>query len=104
MMESPMASPRQVPLGARRKSFSGTATRLGAASAVARAASGFVHAQGLGHELDITPPRVRAQLRAFVEAGVMRQRGRVGSTVDYERVDGPFWEAVEVLAVAWSAE
>jgi len=99
-----MASLTRAPLRDRSKILFGNADRLEVAIAVARSASGVVHAQGLGHELDITPPRVRAQLLAFVEAGVMRQLGRVGSTVDYERVDGPFWEAVEVLAVAWSAE
>jgi hypothetical protein len=94
-------SQTRAPLRERSRVLFGNADRLEVAIAVARSPSGVVHAQGLGNEVKITPPRVRAQLLAFVEAGVMRQLGRIGQTVDYERIDGPFWRAVELLGEEW---
>jgi hypothetical protein len=55
----------------RSKRLYGNADRLQVAYAVAQS-SGVVHAQELADLLAIGPPRVRAQLLAFVEAGVMR--------------------------------
>jgi len=84
-----------------RSSSSGTPTGSRSRSAFARSSSGVVHAQALAAELDIAPPRVRAQLLSFVAAGVMRQLARVGQTVDYERIDDPFWKAVLLIAEDW---
>jgi DNA-binding transcriptional ArsR family regulator len=71
------------------------------AAAVGRDSSGLVHAQALANELGIGPPRVRSQLLAFTDAGLMRLLPRDGQIVHYERVDDPFWHAVIDLQRAW---
>jgi DNA-binding transcriptional ArsR family regulator len=68
---------------------------------VAQASGGLVHAQELANELGISPPRVRAQLRAFTDAGLMRLMPREGQIVYYERLDDPFWHAALDLRAAW---
>jgi DNA-binding transcriptional ArsR family regulator len=85
----------------RSKRVLGNADRLEVAAAVARA-SGLVHAQGLANEVGITPPRVRAQLVAFTEAGLMELVPRTGQIVYYNRLDDPFWDAARALHAAWS--
>jgi DNA-binding transcriptional ArsR family regulator len=85
----------------RSKRVLGNADRLEVAAAVARA-DGFVHAQGLATELGITAPRVRAQLLAFTDAGLMELVPRDGQIVYYHRLDDPFWEAAGALHAAWS--
>jgi hypothetical protein len=85
----------------RSKVLYGNADRLEVAVAVARSSSGVVHAQELADELRIAAPRVRAQLRAFVEAGVMALLPRHGQTVDYERCADPFWEGIEATVAGW---
>lgn len=79
----------------------GNADRLDVAAAVARSSAGVVHAQELGRALDLTPSRVRAQLLAMVDAGVLTLPPRVGRTVDYEREEAPFWDAIRLLDKAW---
>jgi hypothetical protein len=86
----------------RSKLVFGNADRLQVAAAVARAASGVVHAQEISNLVGISPPRVRSQLLALSASGLLRQLPRHGMTVDYERVDDPFWDAVSSLEEAWS--
>jgi DNA-binding transcriptional ArsR family regulator len=80
----------------RSKRLFGNADRLEVALAVAES-SGLVHAQELADQLGISPPRVRAQLLAFVAAGIMRVMPRSGLVQNYERIDDPFWSLVSVL-------
>jgi hypothetical protein len=87
----------------RSKVLFGNADRLEVAIAVARSSSGVVHAKELANELNIDAPRVRTQLRAFVEAGVMVLLPRHGQTVDYERRPDPFWAGVETIVTEWGA-
>jgi DNA-binding transcriptional ArsR family regulator len=86
----------------RSKLLLGNADRLDVAAAIGRSSSGVVHAQELADVLRISPPRVRTQLLAFTSAGLMRLLPRQGMTVDYERVDDPFWDLVVRLMDAWS--
>jgi hypothetical protein len=60
-----------------------------------------VHAQELADRLAISPPRVRAQLLAFVDAGVMLVLPRTGQVQNYERLADPFWESVIQLVRGW---
>jgi hypothetical protein len=87
----------------RSKRLFGNADRLEVAAAVAKS-SGLVHAQELSESLRISPPRVRAQLLAFVEAGIMQTLPRSGLVQNYERVDDPFWHEIGTLVDAWSSE
>lgn len=91
-----------VSVRARSKLVFGNADRLQVAAAVARASSGVVHAQEISTLLGISPPRVRSQLLALSAAGLLRQLPRHGMTVDYERVDDPFWDAASALEEHWS--
>lgn len=84
----------------RSKRLFGNADRLEVALAVAES-SGLVHAQELADRLRMSPPRVRAQLLAFVEAGVMLVLPRNGLIQNYERIDDPFWELVRELVPRW---
>jgi len=86
----------------RSKRVLGNADRLEVAAAVARASGRLVHAQGLANELGITAPRVRAQLLAFTEAGLMELLPRDDRIVYYQRLDDPFWDAARTLHDAWS--
>jgi len=83
----------------RSKRLYGNADRLQVAYAVAES-PGVVHAQELAEALSISPPRVRAQLLAFVEAGVMRALPRNGHIQNYERLHDPFWESTVLLLEA----
>jgi hypothetical protein len=74
----------------RSKRLYGNADRLQVAYAVAKS-SGVVHAQELSDALLISPPRVRAQLLTFAEAGLMRVLPRSGHIQNYEMVKDPFW-------------
>jgi DNA-binding transcriptional ArsR family regulator len=84
----------------RSKRLFGNADRLEVALAVAES-SGLVHAQELADRLSISPPRVRAQLLAFVEAGIMRALPRTSLIQNYERIDDPFWSLVSELVLSW---
>jgi DNA-binding transcriptional ArsR family regulator len=97
----PSASHTRAELRRRSKLVLGNADRIEVAAAVARDSAGLVHAQGLANELAISPPRVRAQLRAFTDAGLMRLLPREGQIVYYERHDDPFWQAAVDLHAAW---
>jgi DNA-binding transcriptional ArsR family regulator len=88
-------------LRVRSKAVFGNADRLEVASAVARSSSGVVHAQELSQQLGISPPRVRAQLLALVEADLMTLLPRSGLTQDYERRDDPFWAAMRSVYEHW---
>ncbi len=50
----------------------------------------------------MSPPRVRAQLLAFVDVGLMRILPRSGLVQNYDRVDDPFWEFVGQLVHTWT--
>ncbi len=84
----------------RSKRLFGNSDRLEVAHAVG-VSSGLVHAQELADQLGMSPTRVRTQLLAFVDAGVMRTLPRSGLVQNYERIDDPFWGFVHRLVVAW---
>jgi DNA-binding transcriptional ArsR family regulator len=84
----------------RSKRLFGNADRLEVALAVAES-TGLVHAQELADQLGISPPRVRAQLLAFVDAGVMTVLPRSGLIQNYERLDDPFWSFVSEVMRSW---
>jgi Fe2+ or Zn2+ uptake regulation protein len=84
----------------RSKKLFGNADRLQVAFAVAES-SGVVHAQEIADRLSISPPRVRTQLLAFVDSGVMQTLPRNGHTQNYERIQDPFWDMVTQLLEAW---
>jgi hypothetical protein len=84
----------------RSKRLFGNADRLEVALAVAQS-TGLVHAQELADELGISPPRVRAQLLAFVDGGLMHVLPRSGLVQNYERLQDPFWAAVVELVAVW---
>jgi DNA-binding transcriptional ArsR family regulator len=88
-------------LRSRSKRIFGNADRLEVALAVARSSSGLVHAQELADDLGISPPRVRAQLLAFVEAELMTVLPREGLKQNYEKLDDPFWDLVPTLVHSW---
>ena len=85
----------------RSKQLFGNADRLEVAAAVAHSESGVVHAQELATALGISPPRVRAQLLVFVEAGVMTMLPRSTNIVNYERVPDPFWNMILEIVDGW---
>ena len=64
----------------------------------------MVHAQELSNELRISPPRVRTQLLAFTEAGLMRLMPLHRQIRQYERLEDPFWELVDQLIDGWDRE
>lgn len=84
----------------RSKRLFGNADRLEVALAVAES-SGIVHAQELADQLGMSPPRVRTQLLAFVDAGIMQILPRHGLVQNYERIHDPFWSLVSDLVLAW---
>jgi len=100
-ISAPRSSSRSRDVRSRSKLIFGNADRLQVANAVARSSSGVVHAQELSERLGISPPRVRAQLLAFVEAELMTLLPRHGLTQDYERRDDPFWPAVRSVYEHW---
>lgn len=93
---------RRALLRERSKRLFGNADRLEVANAVAES-SGLVHAQELSDQLDISPPRVRAQLLAFVEAGVLQSLPKSGLVQNYERIDDPFWSSIQALMRGWAS-
>lgn len=84
----------------RSKRLFGNADRLEVAFAVA-SSPGLVHSQELADQLGISPPRVRTQLLAFVDAGLMRVMPRSGQVQNYERIDDPFWSLVSELVLSY---
>lgn len=84
----------------RSKLLFGNADRLQVAQAVSRS-SGVVHAQELANQLGISPPRVRTQLLAFTDAGILRLLPREGLVQSYERLEDPFWDAADQVVEAW---
>jgi DNA-binding transcriptional ArsR family regulator len=99
---SKIGSDSRARLRQRSKRLFGNADRLEVALAVAES-SGLVHAQELADRLGISPPRVRAQLLAFVDAGVMQTLPRSGLLQNYERLDDPFWAFVGELIRTWGS-
>jgi DNA-binding transcriptional ArsR family regulator len=90
-------------LRSRSKRLFGNADRLEVAVAVATS-HGMVHSQELANQLSISPPRVRSQLLAFVEAGLMEALPRDGLIQYYIRLDDPFWQSVVHLMQSWIDE
>ena len=88
-------------LRARSKLLFGNADRLEVAVAVARS-SGLVHAQELADQLRISPPRVRTQLLAHVEAGLMIELPLARQVKNYERVDDPYWHCIATIVESWT--
>jgi len=104
-MDLPSASKTNVRVRLRKRSkrLFGNADRLEVAVAIAQS-SGLVHAQELADRLNISPPRVRAQLLTFVEDGMMRSLPRDGLVQNYERLENPFWRSISQLVLAWEQE
>lgn len=95
---------RRAKLRERSKKVFGNADRIEVAAAIARSSSGFVNGQELHEELGISPPRVRTQLLALCDGGLLRTIPRAGLKQYYERVDDddPFWTLVEQVAAKWA--
>jgi hypothetical protein len=97
MAQQTISASANAKLRKRSKKLFGNADRLEVAHAVAQG-SGVFYAQELADELGISPPRVRAQLLAFCEAGAIRTMPRVELKQLYERIDhDPFWAAVRIF-------
>jgi hypothetical protein len=101
MPRNPNSPDKRSDVRDRSKRLFGNADRLEVAFAVAES-SGLVHAQELAEQLGISPPRVRAQLLAFVGAGVMRNLPRNGLLQNYERIDDQFWVSIKTLMDNWT--
>ena len=101
MPSNPNSPDKRSDIRDRSKRLFGNADRLEVALAVAES-SGLVHAQELADQLGISPPRVRAQLLAFVAAGVMQDLPRNGLLQNYERIDDQFWVSIKMLMDNWT--
>lgn len=90
-------------LRSRSKKLFGNADRVEVVNAVARAPLGVVHAQALSDQLGITPPRVRTQLLAMCDAGLLEALPKAGGLQQYERrrSDDPYWTLIERVAEEW---
>jgi hypothetical protein len=91
-------------LRTRSKALFGNMDRLLVAVAIADNPDRAINATDLGWQLRLANNRVRAQLVAFAEAGLLEVPS--GGTGDrkrwYLRVDSPFWDACRNLAAMWS--
>jgi hypothetical protein len=86
----------------RSKLVYGNRDRLQVAVAVARSDSGLVNATDLAEETGLVNTRVRAQLIAFAEAGLLEAMPPDAGKRWYSRVESPFWRQCLDLAEEWS--
>lgn len=71
----------------------GNRDRLEVAAAIARSRDGFVNATDLQDELGIAQSRIRNQLVAFSEAGLLSAFPSSDLKRWYQRLDSSFWQA-----------
>lgn len=92
-------------LRARSKVLLGNKDRLDVAVTVALAEDKAVNATDLAAELQLVNSRVRTQLLAFAEAGLLIETPAVeGLKRWYMRKDSPFWRGCVDLYLEWIAE
>jgi hypothetical protein len=83
----------------------GNLDRLDVAVAIALSDDGIVNATDLSWSLRIANNRVRAQLIALADLGLLRSAPLDGSGKrHYLRIENPFWQTCVELYRAWSAE
>jgi hypothetical protein len=93
-------SPESPPLEqVRRKSkiLFGNSDRVQVADAIHRSEDGAVNATDLASELDLPNPRVRAQLLAFAEAGLLTPHVKGPGKHWYLRAPSMYWAACHAL-------
>jgi predicted transcriptional regulator len=88
----------------RSKLVFGNRDRLEVATAIARHADGWVNATKLAAELGIVNNRVRAQLVALTEAGLLEASPPDDRVRWYLRKESPFWDLCSALALDWGDE
>jgi hypothetical protein len=103
------ADPAVSPTGARARSKAlfGNSDRIAIAAAVARSPDGWVNATDLHLSMpSIAVNRIRAQLVAFVDAGLVDNAPRTQGDrrVWYVRRAHEFWVVCQDLEAAWTAD
>lgn len=88
-------------LRSRSKAAFGNQDRLEVAAAVARASGGLVNATQLAAEIGMVNTRVRAQLMALVDAGLLKGSLTSDRVRWYERRESAFWALVAELHDEW---
>lgn len=88
----------------RSKAMFGNLDRLDVAVAIALSEDGLVNATDLSWELRIANNRVRAQLLALTELGLLRPGPGAGGKRHYLRLANPFWQTCLELYREWVAE
>jgi hypothetical protein len=89
----------------RSKAMFGNLDRLDVAVAVALSDDGLVNATDLSWDLRIANNRVRAQLLALTELGLLQPAPSSSSTKrHYVRLTNPFWQTCLELYREWAAE
>jgi hypothetical protein len=89
----------------RSKAMFGNLDRLDVAVAIELSDDGLVNATDLSWDLRIANNRVRAQLLALTELGLLRPEpaDRAGKR-HYLRIENPFWQTCLELYRDWTAE
>jgi hypothetical protein len=92
-------------LRSRSKALFGNMDRLVVAAAVAGSPDGVVNATDLSWQLRLANNRVRAQLLAFAEVGLLRAPPDTdGRKRWFVRIDDPFWDACRDLVLRWGKQ
>lgn len=88
----------------RSKALLGNKDRVEVGAAVGLSPDGLVNATDLARELDLENPRVRAQLLALVDQGLLQQGPVEAGKRWYLRQESFFWEACIRFIEQWSEE
>jgi hypothetical protein len=87
---------------ARSKVLFGNMDRIAVAVAIAESPDGLVNATDLTWQLRLANNRVRAQLVAFAEVGLLQALPGDGDKKRwYSRLESPFWRACQDLVRDW---
>jgi hypothetical protein len=92
------------PVRDRSKALFGNQDRLQVATAIARSQSDTINATDLSLELGMLNSRVRAQLIALADAGLLMAGPPTGGKRWYVRLKSPFWQTCIHFAESWGAE
>lgn len=88
----------------RSKLLFGNMDRMAVAIAIAESPDGAVNATDLTWQLQLANNRVRAQLVAFAEVGLLEAHLHDGDKKRwYTRVKSPFWATCQALVQDWQA-
>jgi hypothetical protein len=87
---------------ARSRALFGNLDRLEVMAAIAASVDGVVNATDLQWQLQIANNRVRAQLVALTELGLLQQVPTEARKRYYVRIDSPFWPTCLDLYAQWS--